>query len=324
MRCERYELPTPSESFELTRLSIGTTGFPTDNDRRYHSLPNSTFLAAKMMSSPSTECHQATMPTIAQRRRQHNRQISTPSAFEPATRSQRNPPPATAGRPAGAGHRRGLSLDTRRQHIRHRSTASVSTPATAPVSGGGARDFELVSMTTNINNTGLTGTLPQHDVLREAQQQCLQAGPGAHANAQHFSFPATGQTGGNYNHSYSGQQDYLVSPHGNTQAPSYGQSFDHGSFDMFMARANMANAMAPTPSYFSAGSALSTPTYSEFPEAIGSSQGWISEGDTAGTRRARRVSNGIQDRVSKFETLVDERPGAGTPPNEDTNGERSQ
>lgn len=275
------------------------------------------------------------MPTIAQRRRQqqqHRRQNSTPSALEPAkTHNQKNPPQASTGRPAGAGHRRGLSLDTRRQHIRHRSNASVSgisTPITAPVGGGdGARDFGTVSMSTN---TGLAGNpQQQHHVLREMQQQRLQAGPGTHANAQNFSFPATGQQQGGmyqgYNPQYIPQQDYMVSPHGNPQAQNFEQSFDPSQMmAMQRTRANYANSVdAVNGEYFAANSALSTPTYAEFPEALGSAQGWTSEGETVSTRRtSRRISNGIMDRVNKFETLTDVTQGAGTPPNQNANGEQ--
>lgn len=277
------------------------------------------------------------MPTIAQRRRQqqqHRRQNSTPSALEPVkTQNQKNPAQPITGRPAGAGHRRGLSLDTRRQHIRQRSNASaagVATPVTAPVGAGdGAQDFSPVSMNTN---TGLAGNPQHHDVLREAQQQSLQAGPGTHANAQNFSFPATGQHGGSaagiyqaYNPQYIHRQECLVSPHGNPQAQSLDQSLDPSHFmSMQRNRSTYANSMDPVNGeYYAANSALSTPTYTEFPEAAGSAQGWTSEGETASTRRTvRRISNGIMDRVNKFETLADAAQRAGTPPNENANGEK--
>ena len=264
------------------------------------------------------------MPTIAQRRRLHRRQNSTPSAAESVkTQNQKNssqPPTTPTGRPAAAGHRRGLSLDTRRQHIRHRSNASVtsiSTPVTAPV-GGPGRDFATVSMSTN---TGLTGNSQQHDVLREAQQQCLQAGPGTHANAQQFTFPATGQSGDSasyegYNFS-SEQQGFVVSPLGNDLTQRFDQSFDPNTYQQYLAMAS-ANGM------YGAGSALSTPTYAEFPESMPASQGWTSEGETTSTRRtARRISNGIMDRVNKFETLTDVTQRPGTPPNQNANGKRS-
>jgi regulatory protein SWI5 len=67
-------------------------------------------------------------------------------------------------------------------------------------------------------------------------------------------------------------------------------------------------------------STLSTPTFMTFPDAspvVTPQQGWISEDETASTRRAsRRISNGIIDRVNKFESIGAEtaqRPM--TPPN---------
>src|SRR6478609_8776490 len=93
------------------------------------------------------------------RQKQHRRQNSTPTAFEgvkipnlPTTQRQ-------------SAHRRGLSLDIRRQQSS--STASPTTTST--------RQKYMVS--TNTNSTGLANH-PQHNVLREAQQQRIQARPG--------------------------------------------------------------------------------------------------------------------------------------------------
>jgi regulatory protein SWI5 len=74
--------------------------------------------------------------------------------------------------------------------------------------------------------------------------------------------------------------------------------------------------------FFASDSALSTPTFLTFGDAsadVASQQGWISEGETASTRRtSRRISNGIMDRVAKYENMVGpdavQRPL--TPPNQ--------
>jgi regulatory protein SWI5 len=68
---------------------------------------------------------------------------------------------------------------------------------------------------------------------------------------------------------------------------------------------------------FNNGSALSTPTFMNFQESP-STQGWTSEGDTTSTRRSsRRISNGIMDRVNKFETLgLEDLQRPITPPNQ--------
>ncbi|SPQ24479.1 c3eab147-e774-4bce-9379-2d51f8b6f3ce [Thermothielavioides terrestris] len=60
--------------------------------------------------------------------------------------------------------------------------------------------------------------------------------------------------------------------------------------------------------FFASQSALSTPTFMTFPDAspAGSVEGWTSESDTASTqsrRASRRISNGILDKVAKFEAL---------------------
>ncbi|KAK7969967.1 hypothetical protein PG988_009040 [Apiospora saccharicola] len=51
-------------------------------------------------------------------------------------------------------------------------------------------------------------------------------------------------------------------------------------------------------------SSMSTPTFMNFSESPNGGQGWISEGETSHSRRSsRRISNGIMDRVSKFENM---------------------
>lgn len=69
---------------------------------------------------------------------------------------------------------------------------------------------------------------------------------------------------------------------------------------------------------FNNDSALSTPTFINFPDGPRAAQGWVSEGDTCSTRRtSRRISNGIMGRVSKFENLVvDGLQRPITPPNQ--------
>lgn len=284
----------------------------------------------EMLSNPSTTTglHSAAMPTIAQRRRQHRRQNSTPSAFE-TVKIQKNLPPNHSnnintnntnsnGRPAG-GHRRGLSLDTRRQHIRQRSTASATTATPSPA--GPRQDFTTVSMTTT--NTGLTAT--QHHVLREAQQQCLQVGPGTQ-----YAYAMTGTTQAQpatAPPTISSHEDFLMSVHGNPHAQRFDPNcFDPNSipFDQYLimqkSRANFENSMAASNELFAANSALSTPTFVNFQENPVQAQGWTSEGEaSAGRRTVRRISNGIMDRVAKFENLNEETQRASTPPPQNVN-----
>ncbi|PKS07183.1 hypothetical protein jhhlp_005783 [Lomentospora prolificans] len=283
-----------------------------------------------MLSNPptTTGLHSAAMPTIAQRRRQHRRQNSTPSAFE-TVKIQKHMPSnhsnqINSARPAG-GHRRGLSLDTRRQHIRQRSTASAAAAATALATASplaNRQDFTTVSMATN---TGLTAT--QHHVLREAQQQCLQAGPGtqyAYMTGTTQAQPATAPPT-----TLSHEAFLMAATHGDPHA----QRFDPNCFDpnaipfdqylmMQKSRANFESSMAASNELFAANSALSTPTYVEFQESPAQAQGWTSEGEAGTIRRtSRRISNGIMDRVAKFENLAEDTQRASTPPAQSVKGE---
>lgn len=63
-------------------------------------------------------------------------------------------------------------------------------------------------------------------------------------------------------------------------------------------------------------------TFMSFQDTVGtapmgvaaSPQGWVSEDETSSTRRPRRVSNGIMDRVARFETLAVDGMGRPTTP----------
>ncbi|KAJ2902276.1 hypothetical protein MKZ38_000742 [Zalerion maritima] len=224
-------------------------------------------------------------PTTQARQRQHRRQNSTPSAFE-AVKIAPNLPNnmQSQHRRQHMAHRRGMSLDTRRpMHHRQDSSSSMGYPPT-------------VSNTTsdNTNNTGLA-TNPQH-VLREAQQQRI-ARPG---NPQH-----------NFQSLPHSDEAYLISPHATPHAQRFDQSLLDPipvSFDMYTQQ-----HMASTPSskdfdLFSPDSALSTPTFLSFGEGSSmahpmSVQGWISDSEANNRRSSRRISNGIMDRVAKFETM---------------------
>ncbi|KAK6206778.1 metallothionein expression activator [Colletotrichum tabaci] len=222
------------------------------------------------------------------RHRAHRRQNSTPTAFD-AVKIQ--PLPQNVQRQRALGHRRGLSLDTRRQ------------------------DFAT-------------------HVLREAQQQRIQARPGPRQQAhlrQHSQqqihqhqqmFMAAGD-----------HENYLVSPHGTPHA----QRFDASGFDsspiqynQYGSQMNGVVAKNQQPftgtmgggskdfELFASDSALSTPSFMNFGDTPGTPQGWISEGETASTRRSsRRISNGIIDRVAKFETMGMEMQRPMTPPHQD-------
>ncbi|KFA48077.1 hypothetical protein S40293_02663 [Stachybotrys chartarum IBT 40293] len=233
------------------------------------------------------------------RQRQHRRQNSTPSGFEGVKM-----PTLPQHRQAAGGHRRGLSLDTRRRQ-----------PTTT-------RQDMTVSM--NTNNIGLSAS-SQHPMLREAQQQRTKARPGhAHSHSHSHSFSSLAPLAPLPD---SDHDAYLMSPHGTPQSQRFDTAcfdpssvpFDpYGSFNMMMQKNQQAGfAGDMSEDLFNNGSALSTPTFMNFQESP-STQGWTSEGDTTSTRRSsRRISNGIMDRVNKFETLgLEDLQRPITPPNQ--------
>ncbi|KAI3588349.1 hypothetical protein IWW34DRAFT_714478 [Fusarium oxysporum f. sp. albedinis] len=237
------------------------------------------------------------------RQKQHRRQNSTPSAFEGA----KIPNLPTTQRQTA--HRRGLSLDVRRQQNQNINSAAT-------------RQNYMVS--TNTNNTGLANISTQQ-VLREAQQQRIQARPGTQNPYANLA--------------PSGSENYLMSPHGTPQTQRFDPScFDPNSlpFDPYTTDLNVMMGKGQQAAYgdnmsggkefdiFNNDSALSTPTFINFPSEGSSAQGWSSEGDTSSTRRAsRRISGGILDRVNKFETL-DSTTRPATPPNQNQSQNQNQ
>ncbi|KAI8631445.1 hypothetical protein F5Y19DRAFT_396436 [Xylariaceae sp. FL1651] len=227
------------------------------------------------------------------RHRQHRRQNSTPTTYEALKIAPNLPTTQQSSlhqhqhqsheRPR-VSHRRGMSLDTRRQ---------IQSPI--------RQEFSMVSNPTN--NTGLANS-PQQ-VVREAQQQRL-ARPGPQ---QAYANLAT-------------DENYLVSPHATPQIHSFDQQWCDGlpvpselamTFDMYNGPMNVIikknqdgyveNLTSPDFDLFPP-TTLSTPTFMNFPNSSTSTPGWISENETANSRRSsRRISNGIMDRVSKFENM---------------------
>ncbi|KAH6686770.1 hypothetical protein F5X68DRAFT_12318 [Plectosphaerella plurivora] len=258
----------------------------------------------------------------ARQRANHRRQTSTPSAFE-ATKIPAMP--NIQQRQRALGHRRGLSLDTRRQ--------IQMSPAATPT----RQDFAQVS---NDTNTGLA-TIPQH-VLREAQQQRVQARPGPlqqnnnqhhlhHQQQQHHFLQQNFMSANDH-------ENYIMSPHGTPQHQRFGVScYDASpvSFDPYGGAMNLmvsgtkdntafGGAMMADKDFelFAADSPMSTPTFMNFNESPSVPQGWHSEGESGHSRRSsRRISNGIMDRVAKFETLgMDQAQRPSTPDHQNENG----
>lgn len=227
----------------------------------------------------------------SRQRHQHRRQNSTPSAFETVKIAPL--PPFQQHQRSSLSHRRGLSLDTRRQQL----TPTSATTTTRP-------DYTTVSIP--VTNSGLA-TPPQH-ILREAQQQRT-ARPGP-------SHPA-----------YNDDSDpFLLSPHVTPQHQRFadplsaraqmadmpGLSFESyiGAIDIIKNQSGFVGGMDGSRDFefFGSDSAMSTPTFMTFPDSSPAStgQGWISEGETVSTqsrRGSRRISGGIMEKVARFEAL---------------------
>ncbi|CRK06840.1 hypothetical protein BN1708_009733, partial [Verticillium longisporum] len=289
-----------------------------------------------MLSSPSRNLQ-------ARQRATHRRQNSTPSAFEPAKIPAL---PTVQNRQRALGHRRGLSLDTRRQHLSPASAAAATT--TTPT----RQDFAMVS---NTNNTAS----PQH-VLREAQQQRILARPGPHqqnlsrSHTRHLSHHHQQQQQHPLRRQQHQQQNfmaaandhdngYVMSPHGTPQHQRFGAAcFDNSSspvpFNPYQGGGiNVMMPMKDDPAFvgammndkdfdlFGANADLSSPAFMDFNESPTSAQPiWAPEGDAAAAtlrRTTRRISNGILDRVAKFETMGGEPSRPITPPHQNGNGQ---
>jgi regulatory protein SWI5 len=242
-----------------------------------------------MLSNPTSNLHA--------RQRAHRRQNSTPTAFEavkipnlPNVNRQQQ-----QHHHQHLGHRRGLSLDTRQRA----ATSMTQTPS--PVTTTTRQDFTTVSTTTN------QGIATQHHVLREAQQQRIQARPGprqqAYGQQQQQQHQQLHNNNNNCSSSSRGNnsndnENYLISPHGTPQA----QRFDASCYDPTAAvpfeysqqvqaammhknqaafAGNMGTSNGKDFELYAPDSAMSTPTFMGFQDnshSPSTAQGWNSEG----------------------------------------------
>ncbi|TEA18374.1 Metallothionein expression activator [Colletotrichum sidae] len=221
-------------------------------------------------------------------RHRHRRQNSTPTAFEGV---KIQPLPNNVQRQRALGHRRGLSLDTRRQ---------VMSP-----------------------NAGTRQDFATHNRSMYCEKRSSNAYKHARApTSKHISTTNNNNTNNSSNNNF------------NTNSTC--QRFDPSCFDstpiQFDQFGNQINAIMAKSQHsyssslgsskdfelFGPDSAMSTPSFMNYSDAPNTPQGWISEGDTASTRRSsRRISNGIMDRVSKFETMgADQAQRPTTPPHQ--------
>lgn len=272
-----------------TAASTSTRGVLQLRHRRQQAPVSELDSTSTMLSNPPH------MSGLHSRHRQHRRQNSTPSAFDAVKIAPL--PDLRQRRPTS--HRRGLSLDMRAQH---QQPLAPAPPATTM-----RQEYVATNMATNQAPTAK----PQHALRESQQQRTARAGPSQHTFTQH-----------------NDNDVFLLSPQVAPQThlypsalPGQGQLADVsglpfepypnslGLFDRGVANLNGNGIELPQEfEFFSADSALSTPTFMTFPDSspAATGQGWVSEGETASThsrRSSRRISNGILDKVAKFEAM---------------------
>jgi regulatory protein SWI5 len=226
-----------------------------------------------MLSNPTNNLHN--------RQRQHRRQNSTPNAFEPVKVS--NLPNIQRH----GGHRRGMSLDTRRRQ----------TPP---------QDY-MVSNT----NPGFQTT--QQHILRETQQQRLVRqgqqflsfdndenylnSPNVTPHRQSFDAGSMNQYGDR-----GGQSQYYSGPI-NTIIPVNTNNFNGNGNDDF--------------NLFNSDGSLTPSAFLDFSAGFTDSQSADNGNNSRRNSAGRRISGGILDRVAQFENLALQSPHRPiTPPNQ--------
>ncbi|PHH52842.1 Metallothionein expression activator [Ceratocystis fimbriata CBS 114723] len=278
--------------------------------------------------TPASAIHQNRQQLLQERR--HKRQQSTPNAnfdtirIAPPHHQQPMAAPSSANlqhHRQSLGHRRGLSLDTRRQVLSNRQSVASATAAAAAAAAAGS-----VGMG-HPTSSPVTTSAHEHRIMMSRSYINLSME----------------------------QENYLISPH----STPHSQRFDPASYDTTPIHfdssfgPDMGLQSAPIAGkgfeFFTTDSPLTTPSfvYAESPTTAGN---WMSEGDAQSQsqpqpqsqeesqsqsqaqsqietqahiqtqnqaeaqggfqRHSRRISNGIMDRVTKFETLGMEPPQA--------------
>ncbi|KAL5596740.1 hypothetical protein BROUX41_006569 [Berkeleyomyces rouxiae] len=262
--------------------------------------------------TPASAIHQNRQQLLQERR--HKRQQSTPNANFDTIRIAPPHPQQSMAAPNSAslhahrqsmGHRRGLSLDTRRQVLSNRQVAAAAAAAAAATTTTGPLSVGMVHPTSS-------------PVASSIQEHRMMVGRPFIMSME--------------------QDNYLISPH----TTPHSQRFDTGAYDTTPIQfdssfgPHMGLQSAPIVgkefNFFTSDSPLGTPSfvYAESPTAAGN---WLPEGNaqpqsqpqaqsqletqaqTQGgfQRHTRRISNGILDRVTKFETMGMEGPQSQDP-----------
>ncbi|CAK7217258.1 Metallothionein expression activator [Sporothrix bragantina] len=301
-RLHRRQKSTPVVSFEAMKMS--PTSLP----------PTKQQAAAAAMQSAQAQAH-------AHAQAQSQAQLQLQQKQQPSRQ---------------VGHRRGLSLDTRRQQLQQRQQRqqqiqqmqSQQQSQQKQLQQQQQQQFMATAAVAAQANTNPGQTTTQQHVMQETQQQrTVRQGFEAQQLAKQ-----------------SREQALLFAEQQRQQQQRQQQQQDcaDASFDFYngptaaMMRKTLSGGGLPMQqqdfqlfaSPNAQGLQVSTgfmniqdaSNITGFPPSAASPQGWTSEDDTSSTRRAsRRVSNGIMDRVSKFEGLAMDLQRPATPPHQNDN-----
>jgi regulatory protein SWI5 len=240
-------------------------------------------------------------------------------------------------RSSAMSHRRGMTVDTGRLHVQ---LQQQKQPTSSPT----RQDFSTVSTTTNRPGLSTTpqhvlretqqqrilarpgpSQLNNHNNINQDNTPRHMLAHSRNNSVSSVSSASSIRTRGHsrnssINHFGIDENSFLMSPHGTPQSQRFmdpmscqGQFDDMGiPFDPYtnamnlMMKKNQASYEAQDFELYAPNSTLSTPTFLTFAEAEQvTQQGWISEGEASTSRRtSRRISNGIVDRVAKFEHIA--------------------
>lgn len=280
---------------------------------------------------------------LAARQRQHRRQNSTPTAWEAVNIAPL--PNFSNQRPARPSHRRGLSLDQRPRLLPQTRLAPTMRESFAIVGNSATTNTDSAPVQQHIQreaqqhrfvNPGPSQQQQQqqqqqqlHNFLSQQQHQQQPHRQNRHQRHESDSFLLTPHgTPGNQHF-----EDFLDSAQGHMGSNMMHPAYYMESMDAMMKKnqANFAtnNSLADPLgfNFFPADNTIS-PTNMNFvfPKAdpAGSGAAWMSEPEMMGSESrpvSRRISNGILDKMAKFEPLLpDQTQRMMTPPAQNNPG----
>ncbi|CAK7264146.1 Metallothionein expression activator [Sporothrix epigloea] len=250
----------------------------------------------------------------------HSNQES--AQFQPQQKQQPSRP---------AGHRRGLSLDTRRQQLQQRQQKQQQIQQIQSqhkqqeqlmvASAAAAAAAAAISTPTNPGQH-----IRQEQLMQETQQQrTVRQGAKAQQIAKQSReqalFIAQKQRQ-QHNQQQEDCADASYDFYNGAAATTMSKSLSVGGLplqqqDFPLFASPIAHDLQTSTGFMTF---QDTSFIAGFPPSVASPHGWTSEDDTCSTRRAsRRVSNGIMDRVSKFEGLAMDLQRPATPPYQNRN-----